>query len=96
MTCTNCGIDLDLDMDDVLCGDCADTWEPMFPDNGDIIIADAGNRGYAVSEYGEGFVMYCADWDEAETAVRAHMDHQRFWPNVWARSDHGNLDLITL
>ena len=29
--------------------------------------------------------------DEAIHAIRAWMDENRFWPNVWTISDHGNV-----
>ena len=31
-----------------------------------------------------------------QAAIRAHMDRERFWPNVWFVSDHGNAHLLTL
>jgi hypothetical protein len=34
-----------------------------------------------------------ADWRDA---VKAHMDANQFWPNVWLISDHGNSTQLTL
>jgi hypothetical protein len=33
------------------------------------------------------------DWQDV---VRAFMDKQQFWPNVWFVSDHGNWHVLTL
>jgi hypothetical protein len=34
-----------------------------------------------------------ADWRDA---VKAHMDAEQFWPNVWFISDHGNVEQLSL
>lgn len=34
------------------------------------------------------------DADDWRPAVRAHMDKEQFWPNVWFISDHGNAHLL--
>ncbi len=36
-----------------------------------------------------------ADGDHV-AALRAHMEQEQFWPNVWFVSDHGNAHLIDL
>jgi hypothetical protein len=34
--------------------------------------------------------------DDVEAMIRAHMEREGFWPNVWTISDHGNVELVTL
>lgn len=34
--------------------------------------------------------------DEWPHTLKAHMDRERFWPNVWWISDHGNAHLIDM
>jgi hypothetical protein len=34
--------------------------------------------------------------DDGYARVKAHMDREKFWPNAWFISDHGNAHLIDL
>jgi hypothetical protein len=34
--------------------------------------------------------------EDCQEVVKAYMDKQSFWPNVWFVSDHGNWHLLTL
>lgn len=55
------------------------------PEEGDITTEDH-HKWY---QYGKLYVT--GDEDD----VRAKMDEERFWPNLWWISDHGNAHLIT-
>ena len=41
-------------------------------------------------QYGRLVVQVTED-EDAPAALRAYMDAQSFWPNVWSISDHGNV-----
>jgi hypothetical protein len=56
------------------------------PEEGDIVTTDHEHW------YQDGKLVVTGD----ENDVREYMDDERFWPNVWFISDHGNAHLITL
>ena len=41
-------------------------------------------------------VLTVADGQDWRQAVRAHMDAEQYWPNVWSISDHGNIKHLSL
>ncbi len=86
-----CGTYADLDEYDK-CGDCVDKPEP-----GDYTItpcgALGGMSGVAVIE-GKFVGEFHSD-DEAIMAIRRLMNEEKFWPNIWIVSDHGNWSLHT-
>ncbi len=87
--CSQCGAYGDLDEDDK-CDDCVDSPEP-----GDYTITPCGSLG-GMSGVGviEGKFIGEFDCDtEAIVAIRRIMDEEKFWPNIWIVSDHGNWTL---
>lgn len=46
-------------------------------------------------QYGK-LVLSVDDGDEWAHAVRDHMEDEKFWPDVWFISDHGNAHLIDM
>lgn len=46
-------------------------------------------------QYGE-LVVEVPEDEDWEPHVKAHMDSQEFWPNVWFISDHGNTVLLSI
>lgn len=84
-----CGAYGDLDEDDK-CDDCVDR-----PEEGDYTITPCGSLG-GMSGVGviEGkFIGEFHSDAEAITAIRRIMDEEKFWPNIWIVSDHGNWTL---
>jgi hypothetical protein len=88
---------------DTTCDNCnrvllsQDEPDEQRPEPGDYIIHDAGPLGsltaVLISE-GKPFGTF-PSFDSAMRAIRADMDKQQFWPNVWTCSDHGNMSLVT-
>lgn len=48
-----------------------------------------------MSVVGETWLMAYPDVETAMRAVRVDMERRKFWPDVWAMSDHGDLSLVT-
>jgi hypothetical protein len=65
--------------------------EPAEPEDGDYTTTDH-ERFYQDGKLAV-LVEEGAEWAHA---LKAHMDEQRFWPNVWFLSDHGNAHLIDM
>lgn len=67
------------------------------PCEGDYVLSPCGSLGgkTLVSVFGGRNVLgeYIEE-DDAIAAIRAKMDADKFWPNVWRESDHGNLCLL--
>jgi hypothetical protein len=61
------------------------------PGEEDGTITPAGPLGshYAVALAGS-FLGYADDLDQATAMLRAAMDADRYWPDAWFISDHGN------
>ena len=83
--------------------DGEDPWgeggEPTEPEECDYVTADDTSCGAMhFREYGTGRLLLSVKPDETSwvRAVRDHMDRERFWPNVWSLSDHGNWHLLRL
>lgn len=60
------------------------------PEEDDYVIQDH-NEGYEVNHDLGTF----PNFDSAIQGIRDRMEADKFWPNVWALSDHGNYHLIT-
>jgi hypothetical protein len=62
------------------------------PDEDDLFIQDSGPLGsqYSVGTQHKHIGTY-ADSEEMEKAIKEWMDANKFWPNIWYISDHGNV-----
>lgn len=67
------------------------------PQDGDYMLSPTGPLGgqTLVAQYGKALRVFAED-DDARKFIRARMDREQFWPNVWVISDHGNETLITV
>lgn len=61
--------------------------EDIGPDEEDIVINDKNEASYSGKLIASG--------ENVRTLVRAWMDSNQWWPNVWFISDHGNPHLVT-
>ena len=63
---------------------------------------DAPEEGDYTTEDHEHFYQFgkravvVSEEEEWPPTLKAHMDREQFWPNVWWISDHGNAHLINL
>lgn len=64
--------------------------DDLEPEEGDYFTEDHG-RFY---QYGKVVVEVDKD-DDWRPAVRKHMEQEKFYPNVWFVSDHGNYHLMS-
>ena len=55
------------------------------PSEEDIFISDTGHLGC------NGKVIHHGNPDHTDGAIRAWMETEQYWPNVWTVSDHGNI-----
>jgi hypothetical protein len=95
-TCPHCGEGLQVDNQEV-CADCEQNIsEETEPSEGDYIISDS---------HGETIITKCEDYhyrkvikeySEAYDIIKNEMEREKYWPNVWTLSDHGNHNLISL
>ena len=60
------------------------------PEEGDYFIADKG-----VFQYGK-LLGNPSEWEDIQKLIKGHMEKEKFWPNVWQVSDHGNYVLMDL
>jgi len=65
--------------------------DAMDPD--DAYIQDAPRGGYDITVEGK-FLDHVVEWDDAVEVVKAWMDKNKFYPNIWHINDHGNADLV--
>lgn len=74
-------------------GSCSKTSRASSPST----ITPAGPLGsrYAVALAGR-FLGYATDLEQAKAMLRAAMDTDRYWPDAWFISDHGNPDRLDL
>jgi len=74
-----------------MCDECCAT----EPEDGDYVISSCGylGSGTQVSVVGDKGAAVFKDEEEAEDYVRSRMEGERFYPNVWFLSDHGNLEI---
>ena len=92
--------------EDEACRHCFESWdleaepeddedededEDGKPDEDDYILDYKGN----VVQYGKRLAHFAED-DDAIDFIREHMESEKFWPNVWQLSDHGNYHLLSL
>jgi len=68
--------------------------EPTEPEEGDWVTEDHRTFVSHGSPRDRFTVPDGYDWETVLTVLRARMDADRFWPNVWFISDHGNAHLI--
>lgn len=67
--------------------------EARGPDEEDAVIS---SNGFVLSvSYGSEFLGEFAEDDDARAALRAAMERDGYFPNVWEISDHGNVSLIS-
>ncbi len=97
--CPKCGDPID---DDKEAGDTCDcgyvfpatheeTEEPTEPEEDDITTSD--HRKF----YQSGKLVLTVDEDDDHVqALKEFMDKEKFWPNCWFISDHGNAHLMDL
>jgi hypothetical protein len=77
------------------CSDCGreldyHTEQPDEPEEGDLTTENF------CEWFQDGKKVLVCETDEWATEVKAYMDRDQFWPNVWWISDHGNPHLLTL
>jgi len=78
--------------------------EETEPSEGDYIISSCGPLGglTQISKYNENWHYVIKhdkngnDTDNTYDIIKNEMESEKFWPNVWTLSDHGNYNLITL
>ena len=70
------------------CEDEADGPAPQ-----DIVITDIPRGGWSVGEVEGEYVGTFTELDEVEAVIKAKMEADSWWPNVWIVSDHGNVSL---
>lgn len=74
---------------------------PAEPEEGDLFTEDyrsfyeVGKTDVFSRRLGRGAVVTVEENEDWKTAVKAYMESQKFWPNVWQVSDHGNTELVT-
>lgn len=66
--------------------------EPTEPEEDDCVISSNGNK-YSVS-CGSKFLGDFIEWDDAMNKVITWQDSNKFYPNIWFISDHGNASII--
>ena len=57
------------------------------------MISDIPRGGWSVDEVEGKHVGTYIELADVEVAIKAKMEADRFWPNVWIVSDHGNVSL---
>ena len=70
---------------------CEDEADGPAPE--DIVISDIPRGGWSVDEVEGKHVGTYIELADVEVASKAKMEADRFWPNVWIVSDHGNVSL---
>jgi hypothetical protein len=79
--------------DNDTCASCVHG-ESDVPEEGDLVTEDH-RRFYEIGGT-RGPALVVGEHDDWRQAVMAHMDAQQFWPNLWFRSDHGNMHQLLL
>lgn len=72
-----------------------DELESNGPEEGDLYTYDHRNL-YIWGASGRKPVLLVSDVNRFNSAVRAFMKKDKFFPNVWFISDHGNAHLIDI
>jgi hypothetical protein len=67
------------------------------PEPEDYTITPTGPLGglYGVGQIEGNFLGEFQEWDDAIAAIKADMESNQYWPNIWDVSDHGNWSLVT-
>ncbi len=73
-----------------------DDYENDEMQEGDLVTEDFCEFREVGSSSRKPVVVVGADDDNWQAAVKAYMDAQMYWPNVWRVSDHGNIELVTI
>ena len=66
--------------------------QPTQPEDDDCVISSDGNK-YSVSCNGK-FIHDFIEWEDAMNAVITWQDSNKWYPNIWFISDHGNASII--
>jgi hypothetical protein len=66
------------------------------PEDSDIYVTTTGPLGAWHVAYCEGRAIAHERHGNLDAQIRAWMDRQRFWPNLWQVSDHGNIHPYSL
>ena len=71
--------------------------EEESPEEGDYIIECTGSK-IIISKYNDSppWRHIVKDGDDIKKIISDEMEREKFWPNIWNLSDHGNLSLTTL
>lgn len=82
----------------VHCGKQLSAYYEPGPEDGDYTITPAGHLGstYAVAQHGGEFLFSNPDMEACKAEIRWRMDAEKYWPNVWFISDHGNVTPVSL
>ena len=78
--------------------DDKDNWpEYASPEDGDYIIERTGND-IVISKYDDSppWRHIVKDGDDINKIISDEMEREKYWPNIWNLSDHGNLSITTL
>ena len=67
--------------------------EPEPDEENDIFFGD--ERGKTVVSYAGKVIGTFGEEEEARTFIRNWMEKEKYWPNVWFVSDHGNMHLVS-
>ena len=67
--------------------------EPEPDEENDIFFGD--ERGKTVVSYAGKVIGTFGEEEEARNFIRNWMEKEKYWPNVWFVSDHGNMHLVT-
>lgn len=85
------------------CGHCGASFDPEPDHESDAFISDAGQLGAMTSASLGGKHLGTFGGDDETTgeekalaAIRAAMERDGFYPNVWRISDHGNISPLSL
>jgi hypothetical protein len=85
------GLDVDK-LDDYLSGTDEQLEEDYEPCEGDLVTYD--HRRVYEWGCGDHSAFLVGEDEDFKAACRKYMDENRFWPNVWFISDHGNCHLL--
>jgi len=71
--------------------------EPTKPEEGDYIIECTGND-IIIYKYNDSppWRHKVKDGDDTKKIISDEMEREKYWPNIWNLSDHGNLSITTL
>jgi hypothetical protein len=70
--------------------------EETEPTEGDYIISDSRGETIITKCEDYHYRKVIKEYSEAYDIIKNEMEREKFWPNVWTLSDHGNYNLISL